>query len=413
MSEARAHVALLVDVAHLRAGLGTSAAPVATEAAVGGTAAPHGGGLALSGPYGSAQAAAPHVAAQAAAAPAEATRWGAHALGEVARALVRYAGQVGRVTLARAYADWSRLGTAARDVTSARLSPVLVPASAQGEDRSHIQLAVDALQALFAGDEPEAFLLVTGDATLLPLVQALRADGSEVTVISCLAAADEELRGEADRFVALEDVLAGAPGIPAQARDRSPEPADASRHETSRLESSRPFAAPSYAPTYSSGAGFQGGAGFPSGVGRGWAEPALRPARAGRPGHPTPILGPEIEYASYDWCPFVKLIDELEQRLPFVGVRYLVNKVLAGHNCGTDDPRLKRELINRAVDDGLIEMFPVGNVGDRADPVTACRLDRSNGAVVTVLGPSTTPVPVNEDPLRRAISPSAGGLAAD
>ena len=368
-SESRAHVALLVDVAHLRTGLGACAVPV--EAAAGGGAA--------------------------AAAPADAVRWGGHALGDVARALVRYAGQIGRVTLARAYADWSRLGAAARDVTAARLSPVLVPASAQGEDRSHIQLTVDALQALFAGDEPEAFLLVTGDATLLPLVQALRADGSEVTVVSCMAAIDEELRGEADHFVALEDVLQGVPGVPAQARDRAAEP----------VESSRPWAAPSYAPAFSSGAGFSGGGG------RGWTEPPARAPRAGRPGHPTPILGPEIEYAAYDWSPFVKLIDELEQRLPFVGVRYLVNKVLAGHNCGTDDPRLKRELINRAVDDGLIEMFPVGNVGDRADPVTACRLDRSNAAVVTVLGPSTTPVPVSEDPLRRSISPSAGGLASD
>jgi hypothetical protein len=142
-------------------------------------------------------------------------------------------------------------------------------------------------------------------------------------------------------------------------------------------------------------------------------EPGARAPRAGRPAHPTPIHGPEIEYGGYDWSPFVRLIDELEQRLPFVGVRYLVNKVLAPHNCGTDDPRLKRELINRAVDDGLIEMFPVGNVGDRADPVTACRLDRANGSVVSILGPSTTPVPVSEDPLRRSISPSAGGLASE
>ena len=83
---------------------------------------------------------------------------------------------------------------------------------------------------------------------------------------------------------------------------------------------------------------------------------------------------------------FVTLIDELEQRLPFVGVRYLVNKVLAPHNCGISDPRIKRDLINRAVDDGIIEMYQVGNVDNRTDPVTACRLDRESEFVVDILG---------------------------
>lgn len=91
-------------------------------------------------------------------------------------------------------------------------------------------------------------------------------------------------------------------------------------------------------------------------------------------------------------------------------MRYLVNKVLAPHNCGTDDPRLKRELMNRAVDDGLLEMFPVSNVGDRSDPVTACRLDRAHGTVVAALGSTDAPPPISEDPLRRAIAPGSSGL---
>ncbi len=60
---------------------------------------------------------------------------------------------------------------------------------------------------------------------------------------------------------------------------------------------------------------------------------------------------PRRSFDEYDWRPFIRLIDELEHRLPFVGVRYLVNKVLGPHNCGVDDPRLKRDLINRAVEE--------------------------------------------------------------
>ena len=71
MSDARAHVALLVDVANLRAGLTVPGA---------------GGEPSASG--------------------ANEAAWGPLAPGEIAKALVRYAGQIGRVTLARAYADW-------------------------------------------------------------------------------------------------------------------------------------------------------------------------------------------------------------------------------------------------------------------------------------------------------------------
>ena len=55
--------------------------------------------------------------------------------------------------------------------------------------------------------------------------------------------------------------------------------------------------------------------------------------------------------------------------------------MLGPHNCGIQDPRIKRDLINEAVDEGLIEMYTVGNVNDRTDPVTACRLDRHSDVV--------------------------------
>ncbi len=96
----------------------------------------------------------------------------------------------------------------------------------------------------------------------------------------------------------------------------------------------------------------------------------------------TPLLT-DSDFSDYDWGGFISLVDELEQRLPFVGVRYLVNKVLAPHNCGISDPHIKRDLINEAVDEGMIEMYTVGNVNERTDPVTACRLDRENPLVST------------------------------
>lgn len=259
-------------------------------------------------------------------------------------ALTRHAKATGRLAVARAYADWSRLPEEARICHGAGLRPVLVPATPDGDDCSHIQLAVDALEILYAGDEPEAYVLVTSDPTLAPLVEALRADGSEVLVVS--AEPQPSLEAAADRFLTLDAVLDGAEARPAKAR-----------------------------PWRNGHAGGGGDAPEPA-----RADGGRTNARRRRP----PAF--DGNFDTYDWEPFVRLIDELENRLPFVGVRYLVNKVIGPHNCGLDDPRLKRDLINRAVDDGLIEMFPVGNVGDRSDPVTACRLDRRSRRVVDILG---------------------------
>ena len=317
MSDPRADVALLVDFTDLR----NSLCPEARE--------------------GSTDAPAEHPSAT-----------------EVARHLVRFASQVGRVALARAYADWSRCSDLCGEIATYNLEPVLVPGTADGEDRSHVRLVVDALEALYTGDEPDAFVLVTGDATLLPLVQKLRADGSEVVILGPSHAVPQELRNSADRYYALEDVLDGVEATPARPR-------------TWRIGRT--------------GSAAQGDGEARARTGGNGAEP-----RRERPQHPTPVRS-ETEFDTYDWEPFIRLIDELEHRLPFVGVRYLVNKVLGGHNCGVEDPRLKRDLINRAVDEEMIEMYPVANLGDRADPVTACRLNRISVQIVSILGKTTAP----------------------
>lgn len=281
----------------------------------------------------------------------------------IARSLVDYASGVGRVGVSRAYADWSREPQLARALSGTRLEPILVPATEDGEDRSHIRLAVDAMAALFNGDEPDAFVLVSSDPSLVPLVQALRSDGSEVTVVAAEPTQATEMAAEADHFVSFHEVLSGTQGEPL-----------ALRPSRDRVPAADAVAAPAARALRAAGRG---------------------EARATQYGG-VPLLT-DSEFSDYDWSAFIKLIDELEQRLPFVGVRYLVNKVLGPHNCGIEDPRIKRDLINEAVDDGLIEMYTVGNVNERTDPVTACRLDRENEMVLEILGPEGADDDLDDD----------------
>ena len=355
MQQPEAHIALLVDFANLRMGMVSAATQgVAPE---GEAADGHeGNGAASNGR-----------AAQQDAESASAPPSSEPGTRELAQALMAYANSLGRVGVARAYADWSRVPKLARLLNATRLSPVLVPATDDGEDRSHIRLTVDAMEVLFNGDEPDAFVVVSGDPTLVPLVQAIRGDGSEVHVVAADAALSEELRVEADHFIDIQDVLDGVRG-------------DAVTPRSWRTDRD--------AATQSAG--------------------AKGSARSNQNGRESTYTGPLVKddgFEDYDWTAFIGLIDELEQRLPFVGVRYLVNKVLAPHNCGVADPRLKRELMNHAVDEGVIEMYSVGNVDNRTDPVTACRLDRECDLVLDALeGQETAP-----DAVADALEEAAAG----
>ena len=357
--------------------------------------------------------------------------------GDISAAILRYAGGVGRVTLARAYADWSRRGDDAKTVQSARVVPVLCPTGPAGEDRAPFRLTVDAIELIYAGGEPDAFVIATADGRLLPLVHALRADGADVVLVTPSAASVDDMKAEADFAATLGDVLAGAVGPASTPRassdgEEGAEGEDVEEAEAPPTPPTRPspraastpdrgvrpaFGDAPRRPQFDERPSSQGRSGdmrpggFDGPPRRGFDAPPRggfergprgsygdAPARGGydRPprggygdGPPRGFEPAPMDFTGYDWGSFVKLIDELEHRLPFVGVRYLVNKVLGPRNCGLEDPRLKRDLINRAVDEGMIEMFEVGNLEGRGDPVTACRLDRKNSAVTNVLGGET------------------------
>ncbi|MCU0726623.1 MAG: NYN domain-containing protein [Planctomycetes bacterium] len=97
----------------------------------------------------------------------------------------------------------------------------------------------------------------------------------------------------------------------------------------------------------------------------------VRPARASAP----------VDWEAYDWTGFVRLIRDLSRKLTFVGLRYVATKVLNPHNCGLSDRTQKQELLNRAIDLGIIEAYQVDNIEEGGDPVSACRLSPDHPVV--------------------------------
>jgi hypothetical protein len=109
-------------------------------------------------------------------------------------ALVETCGRFGRLVLARAYADWEDpFHFDSRDMLNlyqAGIEPVFVPNPSEeersGREKSAAQerLGVDCLDSSFTYRNIFAYVLVSSDAGLLPLVNSLRSRGKRVVLIA-------------------------------------------------------------------------------------------------------------------------------------------------------------------------------------------------------------------------------------
>jgi hypothetical protein len=93
----------------------------------------------------------------------------------------------------------------------------------------------------------------------------------------------------------------------------------------------------------------------------------------------------DIDFEMYDWAPFVRLLDSLAANLEFVGLNYVIRRVMDRTNCGYSELRRKQDIINFAQNSGIIEVYQVENKEEGGDPVSACRLHKEHPIVSRVL----------------------------
>ncbi len=199
-----------------------------------------------------------------------------------------------------------------------------------GSAPESIVLALDAGADLARNHVPDIIVLVSDDAQLSELVRRWRRRGSHVIAVVPESLVAQEPGRSSDRTVSAEQLIAGA--LVAVPFVRGAEAADV----RGGRERTKPVAAP-----------------------------------------------PDSE--NYDWTRLVLLLRGLESKMPFVGMRWLKNKVLGPHNVGVSTIAEKQVLLNRAVDEGLVETYRVGNREEGGEPVTACRLARDDERVRAIL----------------------------
>lgn len=120
----------------------------------------------------------------------------------------------GELVLREAYGDFERyaaLGTALRE-RGFGLSHL--PRLTRGSEKNHadIQMVVDAMRVAFMSPHIDAFVLLSGDSDLLPLVQELIRMGKRVDVIAVAGSASAALAANCHQFDTYEDLLSTALG---------------------------------------------------------------------------------------------------------------------------------------------------------------------------------------------------------
>jgi uncharacterized protein (TIGR00288 family) len=132
-------------------------------------------------------------------------------------AIMDRCGDLGRVVISRAYADWYRYPRVTSALYANAIEPIYVATYYYDKDVGRIgraiknsvdmNLCIDAMKTLFTNPNIGRFVLVTGDRDFIPLVHSIRQQGKEVYIIGIGGAASTHLAQSADEFVFYEQLV--------------------------------------------------------------------------------------------------------------------------------------------------------------------------------------------------------------
>ena len=121
--------------------------------------------------------------------------------------------ELGRITIKRAYADWSVVRGERDPLLELGIEPVHLFRSTAGKNASDIRLTIDAVELLYLS-EVDTFVIVSADSDFVPLVSKLRAAGKTVVGAGQKAKASRTLVISCDRYRYLDGDEATQPGKP-------------------------------------------------------------------------------------------------------------------------------------------------------------------------------------------------------
>lgn len=125
--------------------------------------------------------------------------------------------EYGRVTIARAYADWYRYPRITNALYANSIEPIYVPTYYYDREQGRtgkaiknsvdIHMCIDAMRTLYTHPGIDTYVLVTGDRDFIPLINAIRQHGKRVVVVGVAEAASSHLAQSADEFMFYRQLL--------------------------------------------------------------------------------------------------------------------------------------------------------------------------------------------------------------
>ncbi len=119
----------------------------------------------------------------------------------------------GRITLKRAYGDWSRLGKYRDAVRENAVELVQLYAYSYqqgGKNRADIRLVIDVMESLFTLDYIETIVIVSGDSDFSPLMSKAREYGKYTIGVGVRASTSDMLIRACDEFIFYDDLVEAA-----------------------------------------------------------------------------------------------------------------------------------------------------------------------------------------------------------
>ena len=123
----------------------------------------------------------------------------------------------GRVTIARAFADWYRYPRVTNALYANAIEPMYVPTYHYDRDVGRtgraiknavdMHLCIDLMKTLYAFPNIDTYVLITGDRDFIPLINAVRQQGKRTVVIGVAQATASHLAQAADEFLYYSQVV--------------------------------------------------------------------------------------------------------------------------------------------------------------------------------------------------------------
>jgi uncharacterized LabA/DUF88 family protein len=123
------------------------------------------------------------------------------------RGLIDYASELGRVSIARAYGDWTRSGIKHTAEMLADNSFEMVHVPKSKKNSADVTLSTQAVELIYQYRHIGKLVLVTGDADFRPLLQSIRKQNIESIVICDAKSASEDLLLLADEYKDFRDII--------------------------------------------------------------------------------------------------------------------------------------------------------------------------------------------------------------